>query len=397
MEEIYIQHLEYINNLDIDFRRNTIDSIDWNNRLIAIKGARGVGKSTMILQHIKETFDQDPAALYVSMDDISINGLSILDLAKGHINFGGTHLFIDEIHKYQNWSQELKNIHDKYKKLHVVVTSSSILKLYQANHDLSRRMVSYDLPGLSFREYLNIENGTDLPTYSLQDLLSNHTKIATEISEQITILPQFSKYLQHGYYPFYLEGQGSYLHKLNNTINLILDVDLPYVMGVSIPNIFKIKKLLSNLAKEVPFQPNISKLAGSLELTRSTLNQYIHYLDSASLLNLLFDAGKSYSMISKPEKVFLDNTNLSYAIAPRNVNTGNIRETFFFNQVSKVHNVTFTKTGDFLVDEKYTFEIGGKNKNKKQIWNVENSYIAADNLRFGTHNKIPVWLFGFLY
>jgi len=397
MEELYDQHIRYISNLEVSFRRNLIDKIDWNNKLIALRGARGVGKSTMLIQHIKEKFDLDTTALYISMDDLSIRELTIVEIAKNHMHNGGTHLFIDEIHKYENWSQELKNIHDKYKKLHVVVTSSSILKLYAANHDLSRRMVSYDLHGLSFREFLNIEHNIDLPTYTLPQILEDHTTIATEISKEITILPQFAKYLEYGYYPFYLEGKSSYPQKLSNTINLILDIDVPYSLGISITNIFKIKRLLATLAKEVPFQPNITKLANSLDLSRSTLNQYIKYLEQACLVNLLLDGGKSYSKITKPEKIFLHNTNLSYAIASQNVNKGNLRETFFFNQVSTQHQVTYTKKGDFIVDQEYTFEIGGKNKNNRQIWDVPDSYIAADDILFGTKNKIPVWLFGFLY
>lgn len=397
MTELYATHIDYIGNLNTTFRRGLIDTIPWTERLLSIKGARGVGKSTLILQHIKEKFGTSAKALYVSMDDVALKGYSILEIVEYHVNHGGTHLYIDEVHKYQNWSQEIKNVYDRFKKLHLVVTSSSMLQLYKSNNDLSRRMISVEMMGLSFREYLQIEENSALEAVSLQDILTRHVDLSLQLTEDINMLHHFTEYLQYGYYPFYLEGKRTYHQKLLNIINLILDIDLPYVLGVNIHNIFKVKKLLGHLAKEVPFQPNVSKLAGSLELTRGTLNQYIHYLQQADLLNLLMDSGKSYSSISKPEKIYLQNPNLSYAIASDQVNIGNLRETFFFNQLNQKHNVNYSKTGDFLIDEMYTFEIGGKTKNKKQIWDTEKSFIAADGILHGSLNKIPVWLFGFLY
>lgn len=397
MTELYTTHIDYIGNLNTTFRRGLIDTIPWTERLLSIKGARGVGKSTLILQHIKEKFGTSTKALYVSMDDVALKGYSILEIAEYHVNHGGTHLYIDEVHKYQNWSQEIKNVYDRFKKLHLVVTSSSMLQLYKSNNDLSRRMISVEMMGLSFREYLQIEENSAVEVISLQDIITGHVDLSLQLTEDINMLHHFTEYLQYGYYPFYLEGKRTYHQKLLNIINLILDIDLPYVLGVNIHNIFKVKKLLGHLAKEVPFQPNVSKLAGSLELTRGTLNQYIHYLQQADLLNLLMDSGKSYSSISKPEKIYLQNPNLSYAIASDQVNIGNLRETFFFNQLNQKHNVNYSKTGDFLIDDLYIFEIGGKTKNKKQIWDTENSFIAADGILHGSLNKIPVWLFGFLY
>ena len=397
MQELYDTHIDYISNLHGTFRRKLLDQAPWDERLLAIKGARGVGKSTLILQHISERFGTSSKALYVSMDDMILRGHSILAIAEHHTNRGGTHLYIDEIHKYPNWSQELKNIYDRLKKLSVVVTSSSMLQLYKSNSDLSRRMISVEMRGLSFREYLQIEQGLQLDVLGLKEILSDHVDISLALTEKVNILDHFSDYQRYGYYPFYLESKDTYHTKLINITNLILDVDLPYVLGVNVHNIFKIKKLLSHLAREVPFQPNVTKLAGSLELTRGTLNQYIHYLQQADLLSLLTDAGKSYSSISKPEKIYLQNPNLSYAIAPDNVNKGNLRETFFFNQVGHKHDVHYSKQGDFLIDETYTFEIGGQSKNKKQVWDTPDSYIAADNILHGSHNKIPIWLFGFLY
>lgn len=397
MEELYVLHNIYLNNLEPTYRRGFKDEIDWSNRLIAIKGPRGVGKSTMILQHIKETFSQEGKALYVTLDSLALKETTISDIAKYHYEHGGTHLFLDEVHKYEHWSQEVKNVYDLLPRLKVVITSSSILQIYKSYADLSRRLISYDMHGLSFREYLQITNKVNLDTFSIAEIANNHTTIAQMITAQINVLPHFTDYLRSGYYPFFLENKNAYLTKLNNTINLTLDVDLPYILGISVHNIFKIKKLIHQLATEVPFKPNVSKLAGSLELTRSTLNSYIHYLDQACILNLLMDSGKSYSNISKPEKIFLNNTNLSYAISPSTINRGTLRETFFFNQVANKHNVSFTKHGDFLVDEKYTFDIVGRKKNNKQIYDVPNSYIAADEIILGAKNKIPLWLFGFLY
>ena len=397
MEHLYQEHINILNNFESTFRRGYIDQIDWDERLTAIKGPRGIGKTTLILQYITEKYGMSEEALYISMDSIALRNLSIYEIAKHHINHGGTHLFIDEIHKYPNWSQEIKSIYDQFRKLKVVVTSSSILQIYKGNYDLSRRMVSFDMHGLSFREYLQIVLDVQLPVLSLKDITENHVDFAIKLSKNINILPHLRDYLKHGYYPFFLESTKSYVQKLNNTINLILDIDLPYVLGINVHNIFKVKKLLSNLATQVPFQPNITKMAGSLELTRSTINQYIHYLENACLLNLLVDAGKSYSSISKPEKVYLNNTNLSYAISIDNVDIGNMRETFFYNQVDHVHEVHYSKAGDFLVNKEYVFEIGGKSKNRKQIWQEDKSFTVIDNEIVGAKTRIPLWLFGFLY
>lgn len=397
MEELYDLHQVFLSNLSPSFRRSFIDEVDWTNRLIAIKGARGVGKSTLILQHIKEVFGSSRSALYVSVDNIAVNALTLFDIARYHNDHGGTHLFLDEIHKYDNWSQEIKNSYDLLPKLFIVITSSSILQLYNAHNDLSRRMVSYQMQGLSFREYIEIEEQRTLPKFTIEELTESHTDLVHLITKDVNILSHFNNYLQRGYYPFFLEHKGSYLLKLNNIINLTIDIDLPYILGTSVQNIFKIKKLLYQLATEVPFQPNVTKLAGAFELTRSTLNSYIHYLNQACLLNLLIDERKSYSNISKPEKIFLHNTNLAYALAPSAINRGALRETFFFNQVSVTNSVTYTKTGDFKVDNNYIFEVGGRSKTQKQIFDIPNSFLAIDETLQGSLNSIPLWLFGFLY
>jgi uncharacterized protein len=398
MEKIIQEHIDYLNSVDDAFSRKTrYDEVDWNERLLFIKGARGVGKTTMILQYIKDTYGYDAKALYVSMDSLSIANVSIADIAKHHYNHGGTHLFIDEIHKYANWSAELKHIYDLYKKLKVVVSGSSILHLYRGNADLSRRAVSFEMKGLSFREFINFQAGTNLNAYTLKEILTNHIAIATEINKKINTLQFFKDYLHHGYYPYYLQGTKNFHQKLNNTINQCIESDIPQLMDIQVSNITKIKKLLYHIAVSVPFQPNSSKLAASVDLNRQTLNSYLNYLHEANIIYLLWDSTKSYSLISKPEKIYLQNPNLCHLVPEDNLNTGNLRETFFANQVSMHHTLHSSKHADFLVDNKFHFEIGGSSKGFKQIASVPKSYVAIDEQMIGVGNKIPLWLFGFMY
>jgi uncharacterized protein len=398
MELLLQEHIQLLNSINDSFnRKDRIAEIDWEEPLLFIKGARGAGKTTLILQHIKQKFGYDSKALYVSMDSLSLFNHSTADIAKYHYNHGGTYLFIDEIHKYPNWSAELKHIYDLYKTLKVVVSGSSILHLYKGNADLSRRAVSYELKGLSFREYLFFHEKIELPMYPMKDILKNHIKIASSISKQVNLLPLFKNYLQHGYYPYYLQGNKNYHQKLNNTINQALEADIPQLLDVQVSNIVKIKKLLYQIAISVPFQPNSSKLAVSLDLNRQTLNTYLNYLHEANIIYLLWQSGKSYSLISKPEKIYLQNTNLCYLVPNDKQNIGKLRETFFANQVSYKHSLHTSSNGDFLVDNLYHFEIGGAGKTYQQIADVPNSYLSVDDILVGVGNKIPVWLFGFMY
>jgi uncharacterized protein len=396
MEKLYDLHDAYIRKTKSGFTRYLIEDINWDAQLIGIKGSKGVGKTTMLLQHIKTNFTGNEA-LYISMDSIVAKSHSIFEIAEYHINKGGTHLFIDEIHKYADWSREIKTIYDLYPDLHVVFSGSSILQIYKSYADLSRRAVSYEMHGLSFREFICMETGLTLPKISLNDLVKKHVSFAEEIVEQVNIFTHWNNYLQYGYYPFYKENKKDFAMKLEQVINNALDVDLPFVLEINVHNIFKIKKLLNILATELPFQPNISKLAGSLELNRNTLNNYLYYLAESNLLKLLLDSGKSYSALSKPEKIFMHNTNLIYAINQSLGNKGTTREIFFFNQVDAYNKVHFAKQGDFIVDGKYTFEVGGSTKSFTQIKDIKNSYLAIDDVQIGRANKIPLWLFGFLY
>jgi len=397
MQDIYNEYQNILASPLPDFRRGFMDSIDWNERLLFILGARGVGKTTLILQHIKEQFQLDPKALYVSMDDMAVAQYSIIEIAKLHSQKGGTHLYIDEIHKYENWSKELKNINDKIKDLHIVVSGSSALEVQRGKADLSRRAVIYDMPGLSFREYLNIETRHSLEKIKLTDLLTNHTSIAHDIANKLKPLQYFQDYLEHGFYPFYLEGLSSYHHKLNNVTNLIIESDMPLILNTDIHYAAKLRKLIYVLSTQVPFQPNATKLAGSMELNRATLNNYLHYLDSASILKLMWHEGKSYSLLSRPDKIYMDNPNLLYMINKSQVNKGTLRETFFVNQVSQVHPINLSKQGDFIINNKHIIEVGGSKKSYSQIADLDNSYIVVDETVIGIGSKIPLWLFGFLY
>lgn len=397
MEKIYAQHGKILQDLYSTFHREVENQIDWNERLLMIKGARGIGKTTLILQHILKTFQYDSKALYVSMDSLDMADKRIYDVAEFHYNKGGTHLFIDEIHKYQNWSIELKNIYDKFRNLKVVVSGSSMLHLYKGDADLSRRAVTYVLSGLSFKEYLEIETKQKFENYTLKDILQNHVEIAQGINKKINALDYLKSYWEHGYYPFYLESKNSFHQKLNSTINQTIENDIPQLFHLELNNVNKIKRLLYYIAISAPYTPNSTKLAESLELSRQTLNSYFKYMEEGNILQLLFDDTKSFSLISKPSKIYLGNTNLCHLVPEGQTNIDNLRETFFMNQLKNAeHELNFSKIGDFKVNDQYIFEIGGSGKNYKQIDDVQNSFLVVDNQLVGVGNRIPLWLFGFI-
>lgn len=396
-EALYQNYNRLLDATDTSYFRYLYNDIDWENRLIGITGSRGTGKTTMILQHIKTSFTDRRKALYVSLDNIWFTKNSLVELADQFHAYGGTHLFIDEVHRYPNWSIEIKNIYDSYPALHITFTGSSILEIYKSNADLSRRAVSYHLSGLSFREFLNFETGSKLPAFTLTEIIDNHQNIVSEITSKIKVLPEFQKYLEYGYYPFYKEGIKSYSSRLGNVVNIILENDLPSVEAIEYATIIKIKKVLMIIASLVPFSPNLTSLSSEIETNRASTIKYLGYLQKAGLIRMLQAQGNSMSVMNKPEKIYLDNTNLAYCLATSNVNEGNARETFFANQCAVGHKLSTCKQGDFMVDDKYIFEVGGKNKGYAQIKNIENSYIAMDDIESGFGNKIPLWLFGFTY
>ena len=398
MEELFDFFYRQLRKTDLSFQRYLIDEIHWDGRLSAITGARGTGKTTMILQHIKKTFGNTPKeALYVSLDNIWFSGNRLFDLANNFEKMGGKYLFIDEVHKYENWSQEIKNIYDSFVELKVVFTGSSMLEIYKGNADLSRRAVHYVLRGMSFREFIKYDQSLDFEKYTLADILQNHIQIAGLINEKIRPLSLFNNYLKQGYYPYYREDKRFYLSKLANTVNLILETDLPAVEPIEMHSIRKIKRLLWIISQSVPFKPNITDLAAELGVSRNSLLNYLTILERGGLVNLLQSNTKGLNSLAKPEKIYLNNTNQIYAFDSGKPNIGNLRETFFFNQLKAVGKVTAAIKADFTLDNMYIFEVGGKNKGYEQIAGLDNAFIALDNAEYGFGNKIPLWLFGMLY
>lgn len=379
------------------FKRYLIDKIDWRDNLIAIKGAKGTGKTTMLLQHIKESFTDKDKALYLSLDNLWFETHSINDLVEYHYTHGGTHLFLDEVHYYSKWKTLIKNINDDYPGLHVVYTGSSMLKIDSGVADLSRRQLPYTLHGMSFREYLLYEGLVEMEPISLDLLLRDHRRIAEDIlSNGMKILPAFGEYLRYGYYPFYKSVYSGFEIRLQQVVNHVLENDYPIIEGVEQSTIRKTKKMFMILAEQVPQTPNMSNLYNELETDRNQGLKMLYSLEKAGLLALLSDKPKHIDKLSRPEKIFMDNSNLmyAYAMAP---NIGTVRETFFLSQLAVDHSVTYPAKGDFLVDGKYLFEVGGRKKSFEQIKDVADSYLAVDDTEIGHHNRIPLWMFGLLY
>jgi len=386
-----------IQETSLAFVRGEMDTIVWDARLIGLKGARGVGKTTLILQYIKKNLPLNEETLYVSLDNIWFAENKLIDLTDSFVKQGGKFLFLDEVHKYANWAQELKNIYDDYPKLKIVFTGSSLLEILNARADLSRRVVVYTMQGLSYREYLNLILKVDLPIFTLEDIVINHVSIAQKLNFEMKPLQHFDSYLKSGYYPFFQEEPSLYYQRLEEVINLILEIELPLLRKVDIAYVIKLKQLLQIISQSVPFMPNISKLSERIGINRNTLISYLFYLQEAHITKNLYKDAKGITQLQKPDKIFLENTNLQYAFSQNNTNSGNIRETFFVNQVSFKHLTEYTDDGDFSVERTYTFEIGGGNKTGKQIKHIKNSYVVADTIEYGSGNKIPLWLFGFLY
>ena len=380
------------------FERELERKINWNARLISVRGSRRTGKTTLFLQHIKKTFSNNlNKVLYVNLDNIYFSNNTLVELAEKFASRGGTHLFIDEVHKYENWSKEIKNLYDDFPELHIAFTGSSLLEILNGRADLSRRTLVYELTGLSFREYLSLIKAHDFPIFTLEEILKNNEQISAEIASKIKPFEFFDDYLSFGYYPYFLEGKDDYFNRLNETLNMILEVELPMLRGLEIAYIPRIKKLLAVIGESAPFIPNITQLAAKIGISRQTLLIYLKYLEDAKLINQLYKKSRGLSVLEKPEKILMENTNLIELFNGENANTGSRRETFVLNQLLHSHKVDFSEESDFFVDSKYTFEVGGKNKKRKQIQEIPDSYIIADDIEFGTDRRIPIWLLGFMY
>ena len=397
METLKQKFYEKYATTQIEKIRNFINIVDWSNRFIGIRGSRGVGKTTLVLQYIKQNYKPDNKVLYVSLDNFYFTENRLYNLADEFYKKGGELLAIDEVHRYQNWAIELKNIYDDMPSLKVIFTGSSLLHLRKAKADLSRRAVMYDMYGLSFREFLSFERNSDFPVFSLDNIIHNHIEIAISLKKEFKILAYFENYLNYGYYPFYLDNKKSFHQKLNETLLTVLEVDIPQFESIQISGITYLKKLLKIISRSVPFKPNMNALSKLTGISLNTLKTYLKYINDANLISMLYFQEKGINSLNKPEKIYLENTNLIFNLAESIPNIGNIRESFFFNQIAQIHETKASKFADFLIDNKYTFEIGGKNKQQKQIKGVENSFVVKDNIEIGSDNIIPLWMFGFLY
>ena len=398
MENLKIKSNLIVQQQTMDIVRPLSTNIDWSNRLISILGARGTGKTTLILQHIKATYGLSNEAMYITMDDIYFSDNQLSDFANLFRQSGGKILFIDEVHKYPNWAREIKNIYDFYKDLKIVFTGSSIINIERQNADLSRRAVQYELTGLSYREFLSFIGVANIDVISIDNLLENHVQIANELISKFKPLQYFHEYLKHGYYPFFLENLNTYHLRLEKVVRLIIEEDLQFIAGFNPHHSRKIYQLLYILSTNVPFKPNITNLSEKTGISRNMVVEYLYYLNNAKLINSLSAAGKSIGTLQKPDKIFLENTNLSFALSPNNTEKGSLREAFFMNQIkNSAYEISLPLKGDFFVDDKFTFEIGGKGKSTKQLMGVEHAYFAVDDMEAGIGNKIPLWMFGLLY
>lgn len=389
-----------IDEVSLDFRRYLCPKIEWNDRLICIKGPKGCGKTTLILQHIKETFGAgSDKAVYLALDHIWFASHDVLDAVNWLYTHGCTHLFLDEVHHAEHWARLVKTICDSYPKLNLVFSGSSVLQLTAAQADLSRRQAVYNLEGLSFREFLKFEEGIDYPPISMEDLIVRHRALSLEISRGRKILPLFDDYLRHGYYPFGKEAKSQFGQRLAAVVGTVLDVDFPKVVDVSASTVRKTKKMLMILASSCPQTPNMSELYAELETDRNAGIKMFDVLEKAELVASVALEGKHAKLkrLGVAEKLFLGDTNLMYALVA-SPDIGAVRETFFANQMrASGLSYSIPPKGDFKVSDHWLFEIGGKGKGFSQIKDISDSYVVNDGVEIGTGNKIPLWLFGFLY
>lgn len=384
---------EYFNNslrkTNTDFHRYMYDRINWNNRMIGLTGPRGVGKTTLILQYIKENMPRENS-LYVTAEDFYFASHKLTDLADNFVKTGGKYLFIDEIHKYKDWSKELKLIYDYHSELKVVFTGSSVLDIKKGASDLSRRAVMYQMQGLSFREYLKLFHQINIARYDLADIISQKVTLPNDFRP----LAYFKEYLERGYYPFALESDFDI--KIQQVLNQTLETDIPLFADMNVSTGRKLKQLLAIIAKSVPFKPNVSSIATALGSSRNSIADYCLYIEEAGLIAQLRDATGGIRGLGKVDKIYLDNTNLIYSLGGAMSDIGNIRETLFLNQIRVQHDVISSSVSDFQIDN-MTFEVGGKNKKQKQLQGIESGYVVKDDIEMGYANVIPLWQFGLEY
>ena len=403
MDSLFRKSDRLLANTQTEIIRDKMNEIHWNAQLVTIMGAKGVGKSTLIKQYLKQNYRLgDRRILYCSADTVDFSMRTLVGLAEEFSIRGGELLAIDEIHKYKSgttdWSREIKEIHELYPDLKLIVSGSSLLRLREGDADLSRRAVKYTMPGLSFRESLRFYHGLEFKRWALDDILDHPYDLWQEVSSKCKPVVLFKEYLEKGYYPFLLEGEGEYYTKIEQVVNYIIEAELPQICKVDVANVRKLQALIALICSEVPFELNANKIAAAIEIGRDTVVEYLKYLGDAKVLNLLYSDKKKIGKLSKPDKVYLENPNILYALTPTKAEIGTLRETFAICSLSESHTVEYGKAqGDFKVDGKYTFEIGGRSKGFSQIAGVENSYIFADDWDMPDGAKLPLWMLGFLY
>ncbi len=384
--------------LKITYRRYFFDTVDFSSRMIAIVGSRGVGKTTFLLQYLKDLKEEYPAhkSLYFSYDYPTNVDIKLYELAEEFAKIGGEYLLLDEIHKYKNFALDLKAIYDFFPDMNVVFTGSCATSIYNSQADLSRRTVLYHMNGLSYREFLEFTLDKKLPSYGLEEICTDSVSIVDTLSDQFVPLEYFAEYLKYGYYPFYFSDRGNYLKQLTAVVNLTIDVDLVMLGYIKPSFAIKLKKLLNVICYSKPFELNITRVSAKIGVSRNTLYAYLEHLARGDLLTVVPDNKKGLSSLSKPEKLYLNNTNLFYALCDE-PEVGTVRECFFANQLKESHVITTSRQGDFVVNGKYIFEIGGENKGFRQIKDLDHSFVVQDTDSTEDNHKIPLWLFGFLY
>ncbi|MFO7879370.1 MAG: AAA family ATPase [Bacteroidales bacterium] len=399
MTELFDYQINLLKNVPTDWKRYIYPKLKNTGRLLGIKGLRGVGKTVMLLQYLLEN-NKANNMLYVTAEHPYFYTNSLFDLAQEFAKYGGRELIIDEVHKYPQWSRELKLIYDSQPQLKILFSSSSALDLYRGEADLSRRLHKIELYGLSFREFLAFQHNLNFKPYGLHELIENHQEISATITKEINILPLFQEYLKFGYFPFRNEfpEDEAFFSAIYRVINVVLENDLAWIEDYSARNVMKLKKLTGVMAELVPYEPNISHIAKKLEIGRTTLYTYLKNMHDADILRLMYKPGRGTSELQKPAKIYFENPAFLFALA-KQPEKGTIRELFFANQLENAgHHVNISKDkADFLLNEKFTFEVGGKNKGIKQIKNIDNSFLAVDDIESGFAKVIPLWLFGFLY
>ena len=403
MDTLFRKSDRLLANTSTSIVREKMGEIHWNSRLITIIGAKGVGKSTLIKQYLKLNYQPgDRRVLYCSADTVDFSTRTLVELAEEFVIQGGELLAIDEIHKYKpgttDWSREIKEIYELFPDLKMIVSGSSLLRLKEGDADLSRRAVQYTMPGLSFREALRFYHDLSFPVWTLEDIMAHPYDLWQMVSSKCKPVALFKEYLEKGYYPFLLEGTGEYYTKIEQVVNYIIETELPQICKVDVANVRKLQALIAMICSETPFELNANKIAAALEIGRDTVVEYLKYLGDAKVLNLLYSDKKRIGKLSKPDKMYLENPNILYALAPAKVEIGTLRETFAVDCLSESHVVEYGKTqGDFKVDSKYTFEIGGRSKDFSQIAGMKGSYVFADDWDMPDGAKLPLWMLGFLY